>query len=107
MLAREFSPLEDFLSRNSLGITRCVFKYQVLNKWVVTFLNKSFWIPLFASFGSMILLYVIGFMANIDFLIFKMTLSYTEISFIPIIVGLLIGLIIERMLKRQISKNDY
>ncbi|WP_062049604.1 hypothetical protein [Bacillus sp. JCM 19034] len=70
-------------------------------------MNKSFWIPLFASFGSMILLYVIGFMANIDFLIFKMTLSYTEISFIPIIVGLLIGLIIERMLKRQISKNDY
>ena len=61
--------------------------------------SKSFWIPLIASFGTMILLYIIGFIANIDFLVFKVSLSYTEISLLPIVVGILVGFISERIIK--------
>jgi hypothetical protein len=49
--------------------------------------SKSFWIPLIAAFGTMILLYIIGFITNIDFLVFKYSLSYTEISLLPILHG--------------------
>ncbi|MCM3653040.1 ATPase [Metabacillus litoralis] len=62
-------------------------------------MSKSFWIPLCASFGTMILLYIIGFIANIDVLIFKVSLSYTEISLLPIVVGILVGFISEWILK--------
>ena len=61
--------------------------------------NKSLWIPLIASFGTMILLYIIGFIANIDFLVFKVSLSYTEIALLPIVVGIVVGFISERIIK--------
>jgi uncharacterized membrane protein YhaH (DUF805 family) len=61
--------------------------------------SKSFWIPLIASFGTMILLYIIGFIADIDILVFKISPSYTEVSFLPIIIGFLVGIISERMIK--------
>ena len=61
--------------------------------------SKPFWIPLIASFGTMILLYIIGFIANIDILVFKVSLSYTEISLLPIVVGILVGFISERIIK--------
>jgi hypothetical protein len=60
---------------------------------------KAFWIPLIASFGTMIFLYLIGFIGNIDFLIFKVSFSYTEISLLPIVIGILIGFISERIIK--------
>jgi hypothetical protein len=62
-------------------------------------LKKAFWIPLIASFGTMILLYVIGFIANIDVLLFKVSLTYTEISLLPIVVGIVVGFISERIIK--------
>ena len=62
-------------------------------------MSKSFWIPLIASFGTMILLYIIGFIANIDFLKFKVSFSYTEISLLPIAVGILVGFLSERIIK--------
>lgn len=62
-------------------------------------MSKSFWMPLLTSFGTMILLYLIGFVANIDFLVFKVSLSYSEISLLPIIAGILVGFISERIIK--------
>lgn len=59
-------------------------------------LNK---ISLIASIGAMILLYLIGFIANIDFLILKVSPSNTEIAFLPIVVGLLVALISEGIIK--------
>ena len=68
-------------------------------------MSKLFWIPLIASFGTMILLFTIGNLAGINFMIFKFSLSHTEISLLPIIVGILIGFITERMLKFKNPKN--
>ena len=62
-------------------------------------MSKPFRIPLIASFGTMILLYLIGFIANIDYLVFKVSPSYTEIALLPIAVGLLVGFISERIIK--------
>ena len=62
-------------------------------------MNKSFWIPLMASFGTMIFLYIIGFIADIDFLKLKISLSDTEIALLPIVVGMLVGFISERIIK--------
>ena len=63
--------------------------------------SKSFWIPLMASFGTMILLYIIGYIADIDFLKLKISLSYTEIALLPIVVGMLVGFISERIIKMK------
>ena len=68
-------------------------------------MSKPFWIPLIASIGIMILLYIIGFIADIDILVFKVSPSYTEISFLPIIVGFLIGFISDTNYKIQITKK--
>ena len=62
-------------------------------------MNKSVWISLILGFGTMALLYLIGFVANIDILIFKVTNSSTEIAFLPIIIGLIVVLISGRMMK--------
>ena len=62
-------------------------------------MNKTVWISLVLGFGTMALLYLIGFVANIDILIFKVTNSSTEIAFLPIIIGLIVAFISERMMK--------
>lgn len=62
-------------------------------------MNKTDWISLLLGFGTMALLYLIGFIANIDILIFKVTNSSTEIAFLPIIIGLIVVLISGRMMK--------
>ena len=64
-------------------------------------MGREFWIPLLASFATMAVLYFIGYVANIDFLIFKISLSYTEIALLPIFVGAAVGIITERRLKRK------
>ncbi|KMJ57217.1 ATPase [Bacillus sp. LL01] len=69
-------------------------------------MGKSFWIPLSIAFGSMILLYLIGFFADIDFLIFKWSPSSTEIALLPIVVGLLLGYISERIIKHRNKSNN-
>ena len=62
-------------------------------------MNKSVRISLILGFGTMALLYLIGFVANIDILIFKATNSSTEIAFLPIIIGLIVVLISDKMMK--------
>ena len=62
-------------------------------------MNNTVWISLVLGFTTMALLYLIGFIANIDILIFKVTNSNTEIAFLPIIIGLLVIFISGRMMK--------
>ena len=62
-------------------------------------MNKTVWISFVLGFGTMALLYIIGFVANIEILIFKVTNSSTEIAFLPIIIGLIVVLISGRMMK--------
>ena len=69
--------------------------------------SKPFWIPLIVSFGTMISLYTVGYIAEIDLLIMKISPSYTEISFLPIVVGFLIGFITERIIKYKSKKYDF
>ncbi|MEK4387699.1 ATPase [Solibacillus sp. FSL W7-1464] len=64
-------------------------------------MGKVFWIPLLASFATIAVLYFIGYLADINFLIFKISLSYTEIALLPIFVGAAVGIITEWMLKRK------
>nr|WP_269151727.1 ATPase [Sutcliffiella horikoshii] len=52
------------------------------------------------------LLYLIGFLADINFLVFKWSPSYTEISLLPIGVGLLLGYISERIIKDKAKSNQ-
>ena len=62
-------------------------------------MNKKGRISLVLGFGTMALLYIIGFVANIDILIFKVSNSSTEVAFLPIIIGLIVVVISERMMK--------
>ncbi|MHA6260039.1 ATPase [Sporosarcina sp. CAU 1771] len=64
-------------------------------------MGKTLWIPLSAAFGTMIVLYLIGAIANIDILHIKLSLTHTEISFIPVFAGMLVGFISERILKAK------
>ena len=56
-------------------------------------------IPIISAFGTMILLYIIGFLANIDLLVFKVTSSSTEVALLPIVTGLIVAVIVERVIK--------
>lgn len=60
-------------------------------------MKKSFWMPFIVACSTMILLYLIGFIANIDFLRFTISDSSMKISFVPIIVGIVIGYMSKRM----------
>jgi prepilin signal peptidase PulO-like enzyme (type II secretory pathway) len=64
--------------------------------------NKTVWIPLVLGFGTMALLYIIGFIANLDILIFKVSNSSTEVALLPIVLGLLVIFISERIMKSKI-----
>ena len=63
-------------------------------------------ISLIVSIGAMVLLYLIGFIAHIDFLVFKISPSDTEIALLPIIVGLLIAFISDRIIKYKSQKHN-
>ena len=54
----------------------------------------------------MVLLYLIGFISNIDFLVFKISSSKTEIALLPIVVGLLIAFISDGIIKYKSRKHD-
>ena len=62
-------------------------------------MNKTIWISLMLGFGAMAILYTIGFVASIDILIFKVSDSSTEVSFLPVIIGLIVVFISERIMK--------
>lgn len=69
-------------------------------------MGKVFWIPLIASFATMAVLYFIGYLADLKFLIFKISLSHTEIALLPVFVGAAVGIITERMLKRKAGEVE-
>ena len=62
-------------------------------------MNKTVWISLVLGFSTMALLYIIGYVGNIDILIFKVSSSSTEVAFLPIVIGLIVVLISGRMMK--------
>ena len=62
-------------------------------------MNKTVWISLVLGFGTMALLYIVGFFANMDILIFKVSNSSTEVTFLPIVIGLIVVFISERIMK--------
>lgn len=64
-------------------------------------MGKVFWIPLVASFATMSVLYFIGYLTNLDFLILKVSLSHTEIALLPVFAGAAVGIISERIIKRK------
>lgn len=68
-------------------------------------MRKSFWVPLSIAFGSMVLLYLLGFLADINFLIFKVSTTYLEVAFLPIGVGLILGVVSEQIIKRRTKSN--
>lgn len=57
------------------------------------------------SLGTMIVLYLIGYLFEIKILTFKISASRTEIAFLPIIVGLLIAFISDRIIKHKAHRN--
>lgn len=67
-------------------------------------MNKTLLIPLMLAFGTMALLYIIGFVANIDILEIKVSSSQTEIALLPIAVGLLVAFISERFIKFKLKQ---
>ena len=54
----------------------------------------------------MVLLYLIGFIADIDFLVFKISSSKTEIALLPVAVGLIIAIISDGIIKYKSRKQD-
>lgn len=69
-------------------------------------MGKVFWVPLISSFATMAVLYFIGYLANLSFLIFKISLSHTEIALLPIFVGAAVGIITERLIKRKAGEVE-
>ncbi|MEH7384412.1 hypothetical protein V7147_03205, partial [Bacillus sp. JJ1521] len=67
--------------------------------------NFPYKITLILSIGSMVLLYLIGYIANIVILLLKYTSTHAEISFLPIAVGLLIAIISDRIIKNKSKKS--
>ena len=68
-------------------------------------MRKPFWIPLITAFGTMLVLYIIGFIANVNFLVFTISSTYTEIALLPIVAGLFVAFISERIIQLKIKKR--
>ena len=71
-------------------------------------MRKSFWFPLLSSLGTMVLLYLIGFIFDLSIFEFKIfqnerlndgsTLNM-DIALLPIAIGLVVGLLVEWLVK--------
>ena len=66
-------------------------------------MSKTDAIALIVAFGTMILLYLIGYFANIEFLKFEISSTYTEISLVPIAVGFIVAFISDRIIKSKVQ----
>ncbi|MDT9025521.1 ATPase [Rossellomorea yichunensis] len=62
---------------------------------------KLFWLPLIAAIGTMVLLYIVGFIGNIEFLVFKISSSDTEIALLPIVVGIVVAFGSDRIVRSR------
>lgn len=65
-------------------------------------MNKALLIPILAAFGTMLLLYLVGYIAQIESLKFRFSIESSEIALLPIFIGLLVGYICERMMKLKV-----
>ena len=68
--------------------------------------NKEYRIPIMISFGTMALLYLVGFIFEIEFLLFKITSSRTEVSLLPIIIGLLLAFVGDKIIDSKLRKRE-
>lgn len=82
-----------------IGLLFGYLVYEVYSK-------QEYIIPLILSFGSMALLYLVGFIFDIDFLVFKLTPSRTEVALLPIIIGLLIAFIGDKIADSKSRKKE-
>lgn len=71
-------------------------------------MRKSLWFPVLLSFGTMALLYLIGFIFDLSIFEFRIfqnepqndgSLLDAEIALLPIAIGLVVGFIVERIVK--------
>ncbi|WP_155922249.1 hypothetical protein [Bacillus sp. EB01] len=75
--------------------------------------KKLLWIPLLAALLSMVVLYAIGSVFEISLLSWNFDKENSSegftfeagVSFVPIIVGVIIGFITERILKNKYTKK--
>ncbi|MEI5908603.1 ATPase [Bacillus spongiae] len=63
--------------------------------------RKPLWLPLLLSFATMFLLYLMGYIFDISIFEFKLYEGpnlNTEIALLPIVIGIIVGFIVERMI---------
>ena len=65
-------------------------------------MNKVLLIPVLITFGTMLLLYLVGYIAQIESLSFKFSVESQEIALFPIFLALLVGYISERVMKMKV-----
>lgn len=82
-----------------IGLSFGYLAYEIYSK-------KYYMVPLILSFGSMALLYLIGFIFDLEFLVFKITPSSTEVALLPIIIGLLIAFICDKIYISKARKRE-
>jgi hypothetical protein len=64
-------------------------------------MKKTTWIPLVSGFMTMTVLFIMGSLADIPFLLFNIGPSFIEISFLPIIFGFLAACVSEKVIHMQ------
>ena len=71
-------------------------------------MGKSLWFPVLSSFGTMALLYLIGFIFDLSIFEFRIFQNEPQkdsstldarIALLPIAIGLVVGFIVERIVK--------
>lgn len=71
-------------------------------------MKKSLWFPLLSSLGTMVSLYLIGFINNLSIFEFRVfqnepqkdgLILDAEIALLPIAIGVVVGFIVERIIK--------
>ncbi|MBR7553086.1 hypothetical protein ACFFJI_09055 [Allobacillus sp. GCM10007491] len=64
-------------------------------------MKKPFWIPLTVALGTMIVLYGIGSLFQIDYFSFKLSWNYTEVSLFPVFLGVAAGFLNEFFIRKS------
>ena len=69
-------------------------------------MNKALLIPVLAAFGTMLLLYLVGYIAQIDSLKLKISMESSEIALLPIFIGLIVCYVSERIMKLRLKSES-
>ncbi|RIW30405.1 ATPase [Bacillus salacetis] len=64
-------------------------------------MKKTTWIPLAAGVATMAALFLLGYLADLPYLMFKIGRSNIEVAFFPIIVGFIVSFVSEKALQRK------